>query len=388
MPNKKTKNRRAPKAPQNSGRRQAPPKGAARAGSAKPSRQGGRPAQPVRSAPPKKEPPKTKSAPQMGTRPNAAPMRPPAGNTPPPPPPNGAGRAPDRAGARRRAKAYNSAVRSRSVRGRRRGSRGGNYILYYLLAGIIALVVLVILARTLLFNCNSIEVEGNSRYTAEEVIERSALTMGESLLSIDTERAQTLISTLDYIDTAKVEKIFPTKIKITVTEAEKWYCVRQDGRTVTVSHGGKIIEQTAQPGLPVIIGYEAENLDSGKLLTSAVEGKQSIPADILTAAQTAGVKNITEIDITDRFSITILCDGRITLEIGNMTDLENKLSVAAQLINEKLSETESVTVNLTNYEAVYVRDKNIGDTVPVQPDGPEDGTGESADDTGSAETDE
>lgn len=42
--------------------------------------------------------------------------------------------------------------------------------MYYILAAIIIIIVLAVLSNTVLFNCTSIEVEGNSRYTAEQII--------------------------------------------------------------------------------------------------------------------------------------------------------------------------------------------------------------------------
>lgn len=280
-------------------------------------------------------------------------------------------------------KAYSSAVKNRSVKSKKRGSRGGNYILYYLLAGIIAVIVFVVLANTVLFNCGTIEVSGNLRYTTEDITELSGIKLGESLLSIDTDKAeQAIVSSLSYIDAAKVEKSFPTKIKITVTEAERWYGVQDGTKTYVISRMGKIIEENRASDLPVIIGYEAAEPMVGKALASSVEGKTELPEMILTAAETAELSDINTIDITDRFEIKVLVDGRITLELGNSNELESKLQIAKALIEEEISLTEYVTVNITNTEKVYVRDNNIidnTDPTPVMPPETADGTSVTSD---------
>ena len=97
---------------------------------------------------------------------------------------------PDRAQRRRTDRAINQATVHRSVKGRRRGSRGGNYIMYYILAAIVIIIVLAVLSNTVLFNCTSIEVEGNSRYTAEQIIAPSGLETGQNLLHIDSGDAE------------------------------------------------------------------------------------------------------------------------------------------------------------------------------------------------------
>lgn len=289
-------------------------------------------------------------------------------------------------------KAYNKAVRNRSKSARKRGSRGGNYILYYIFAAIIAVIVFSILAKTVLFNCASITVEGNQRYSVEEIIASSGLIIGESLLDINENAAENrIIASLAYIDMAEVTKSFPTRMKITVTEAEKWFCVQQDGRPYIISRMGKILEQASGGKLPAVVGYEAEEPTVGTYLKSAVEGKNKLPMTILTAAETAGIKDITEVDITDRFEIKVTVQDRIILQLGNSTELDNKMYIAKELIDTEISATESVTVNISNTEKVYVRDNNIIDNpdvvVPVLPEnGTAEGTAESA--TQEAETSE
>lgn len=275
-------------------------------------------------------------------------------------------------------KAYDKAVKNRTATKKKRGSRGGNYALYYIFAGIIAVIVFAILAKTVLFNCSSIEVEGNQRYSADEIISASGLVTGRSLLDIDENAAkERIISSLAYIDMAEVTKSFPTKMKISVKEAEKWYNLQHGGSYFIVSRLGKVIEAAKDSSLPVIKGYEPDEPSVGVYLTSQVDGKTDIPAQVLTAAETAGLTGITSMDITDRFEIKVLVDDRITLELGNATQLENKMYIAKELIATEITATESVTVNLTNTEKVYVRDNNVIDNpsvvVPVLPESePED----------------
>ncbi len=273
-------------------------------------------------------------------------------------------------------KAYDKAVKNRTATKKKRGSRGGNYALYYIFAGIIAVIVFAILAKTVLFNCSAIEVEGNQRYSADEIISASGLVTGKSLLDIDEKAAQERITAaLAYIDMAEVSKSFPTKMKIVVKEAERWYDLQYGGSHFVVSRLGKVIEAARDSSLPVVKGYEPAEPSVGVYLTSQVEGKTDIPAQVLIAAETAGLTGITSMDITDRFEIKVLVEDRITLELGNATQLENKMYIAKELIESEITATESVTVNLTNTEKVYVRDNNIIDNpdavLPVLPESTE-----------------
>ena len=261
--------------------------------------------------------------------------------------------------------AVSKAMRSRQAAPKRHKFRGGNYILYYLMAGFVALVALVILANTVLFNCKVIVVEGAVRYSPEEVIAVSGLKAGENLLRVDSKTAgENVVNALAYIDEATVSKSYPTKLVINVTEAEKQYCIYQNGVYAAISRGGKIIEHCPPGELTVVRGYEAETLDVGSRLKSKTDGKNGIPAEIFSAVEKTGIKNVDEIDITDRFSIKITVEGRIFLELGTISRIESKLIVAKTLIDTEIGSTESVSILLTNPEMAAM--------TLILPDAPED----------------
>ncbi len=277
-------------------------------------------------------------------------------------------------------KAVTRAVnRNRSKNRKKQGSRGGNYVLYYLFAGIIAVIVFAVLAKTVLFDLGTITVEGNTRYTADEIISNSGLVIGTSLLDIDAEKAEEIIvGSLAYIDAAEVKKSYPTKIEITVKEAERWYVMKVGNRPYIISRLGKIIEEEPDSTLPLVIGYDPLMPEVGRMLSSEEEGKNDLPALILTAAENAELVGITSIDITDRFEIKVIVEDRVTLEMGLSDSLENKLHIARELIETEISATERVTVNLTNPEKAYVRDNNMIENDVAVPQLPSEQTAESS----------
>lgn len=256
-------------------------------------------------------------------------------------------------------KAVAKAMRSKAAPRKKRRYRGGNYILYYILAGIIVTVVMIVLANTVLFKCGEIEVVGNSRYSAQEITERSGLNIGDNLLHVDTNAAaERIVNSLAYVDKAEVKKSFPTKFTVTVTEAEKWFALSQNGVTAAISRMGRIIEQGNTDGLTVVKGFEAESLETGKWLKSKTEGKDEIPQLIFDAAEKAGLEKLDEIDMTDKFAVKLSVDGgRVILELGPATQIESKLRVAAAFIKNELGAGESVTVLLSNPEKFAVRSK-------------------------------
>ena len=210
-----------------------------------------------------------------------------------------------------------------------------------------------------LFNCTSIEVEGNSRYTAEQIIAPSGLETGQNLLHIDSGDAEKRISAaLTYIDMVDVSKVFPTKIKITVKEAEKWFLVSQDGVTAAVSRMGRIVELGSESGLPTIVGYDAVELTPGATLTSSENGKTQLPLQILEKAEHCG---ITRVNLTDRFDISVDCGDNITLQLGGIADIDSKFAVGAEVLQY---EQANVTINLKNPNKPSAKDKIVSAALP------------------------
>lgn len=219
-----------------------------------------------------------------------------------------------------------------------------------MLAGAVIITVLAILANTVLFKCNTIVVSGNLRYSAEEIVKQSGIKPGQNLLHINARKAEeNIVAGLPYADSAEVKKNFPSGLSITVTEAEKWFCIKEGGMTAAISYAGKIVEQGSAGDLPVVIGYEPKSIEVGTWLSSETEGKTDIPFVIFKAVEAASLENVEEIDITDRFSIKMRIDGgRVLMELGTVSDMESKMNVANELIRNRIGSSENVTILLSN----------------------------------------
>ena len=304
---------------------------------------------------------------------NAPAQRKPAPNNAPKPVPEQARRAADKA-----------ALTKTRTEQQKRPYRGGNYTLYFILAAIVVGIVLAILSNTVLFKCGTIEVTGTTRYSADEIIASAGIKTGDNLLHISAENAaENVMNTFAFVDKAEVKKYYPTKIVIEITEAVNWFALVQDGKTNVISRGGKILGSIPADGLVTVKGFEAQSLDVGSRLSSSVDAKNKIAAEIFDAAEKVGLEKMTEIDLSDRFSLKVTVDNRIVLNLGASTQLESKLRVAQALIEKEIGEDERVSVLLTNPEKVAVEnlqqvrkpvssssDKHSSDNSAVSSDNP------------------
>lgn len=236
--------------------------------------------------------------------------------------------------------------------------RRGNYVIYYIMLAILAVIVFAILSVTVLFNCEKIVVEGETKYSDEQIIEASGLKGDEnlvklSLLGIDKRILKELVS----LDSAVVTKQFPNTIKITVTPAEPMVNFYYAGKNYVISHVGRVmeIEKNAADCMEVI-GYQpGDNVVIGDYITAANPEQDETIKTISGTIDAVGISEITKLDITDMLAIELVYDDRIEINLGSMLQLEEKLTIVKELTENYIEDTEKVTLDVSNPERVVQR---------------------------------
>lgn len=117
-----------------------------------------------------------------------------------------------------------------------------------------------------------IVISGNSNYSTEQLLNVLSDLPAQNWFSFDTEGAASRLSAISGIDSVNIEKSFPDKIKITVTERESvaMMFVSDNGRTVPIQidKNGVLFTNTsggvAEDGsVPIISGIPVEHLAEG-----------------------------------------------------------------------------------------------------------------------------
>lgn len=271
-----------------------------------------------------------------------------------------------------------------NVRKKRR-RRKQNLSLYYTAIFFLVAVVGIILSLTVFFNVKEVTVTGNSIYTNNDIILASGIKTGDNLVRLGSSKVEKkIVSSLPYVDTATVTKKFPDKVEIEVTPSVEFANIKYESGYLLISGSGKILSYSAAPksGYPVIIGCENENFDPGKPVTIAdEENEKAFYSLIETMIAEDVTEKITEIDISDRYNISIVYDDRIRVELGSLNDLSYKLRFSYMLVNEKISINKKGTLYMkgnNSNEASFVED--IPETIPPETT-PTDETADSGEET-------
>ena len=131
----------------------------------------------------------------------------------------------------------------RHVRPRRRRGRFSG--LYKALSILLASAAVVV-ACVVFFRVNSVEVSGNVRYTAEEIIEASGIEMGDNLIGLSRSRVSASICTkLPYVANVNIKKVLPDGVVLRVSERVAAASVESAEGRWLISAQGKLLEKDA-----------------------------------------------------------------------------------------------------------------------------------------------
>ena len=125
-----------------------------------------------------------------------------------------------------------------------------------------AIVAAVIFGVAIFFKVNTVEVQGNAIYSAEEIRSASGIQKGDNLFTLNKEAAAGSIkASLPYVETVSIIRFLPDKIVIEVKESDATFAVTTDTNTTwLINSVGKALEQisdsapdsalTAEPTAP------------------------------------------------------------------------------------------------------------------------------------------
>ena len=199
-----------------------------------------------------------------------------------------------------------------------RGRRGRRFGVLYKLLTLVVVCAAAVLALTLFFKVESVEVTGNSRYSAQEIQDACGVSLGDNLYLLSKpDMVQKLHQQLPSIDEVRITRRLPNTLCVQVTEFSTVYAVEQEGTVWLLTSGGKIVETAAERGdTPIIDGCEllAPSLGGDVSFALELQNRQESLFALLTALESAeltgdvraihlGDPTVLSMDYTERFTV-------------------------------------------------------------------------------------
>lgn len=248
----------------------------------------------------------------------------------------------------------------------------------------------VYLTVTMLFKINTLQVVADGAvvdsvggYSSAEILQALGVKAEENIFSFDpAQKAAELEREFPLLDDIQVVRDYPNTVVVRVHAAEPVYAMQISGGWLSLSSGLKILSRdSAQPQLLMLYGgdpvsetpgvqleYElpaqADSTASSDSADSAASSEAAVPEDkrldslntLLTALDTTGLKpDVTRIEFEDPEEMAFLYQGRISVLLGTLNELDYKLRLAKYvLLNEDgkgCSATDTGMLDLSHLSA-------------------------------------
>ena len=221
------------------------------------------------------------------------------------------------------------------------------FLSFLLICGAIAAALL------LFFKVDTLEVQGNERYTDEEILDIAGIEHGQNLFLLDRHAiADQITGQLPYIQSVKIRRDLPDTIVVEVSEAQAVAAVMADGEAWLISPSGRVVEQmdAAQAeGYAVISGCTLLAPSVGTRLALATEyaAQQQSLLDLLSALEAAGLtEQVQAIRLDDLSMLVMEYAGRFSVELPYGADYERKLRALVQVV-EQLETNQAGVIQMT-----------------------------------------
>lgn len=232
----------------------------------------------------------------------------------------------------------------------------------FILTSALLIASIVTLALSPAFNISKIEVYGNEYCKQSDIVTATGIvigsngfkTIGSNVKNILTFRygvaEENIIKNFPYVKSVVVRYKIPEKVKVSITERKPAFIVSYMSSKFIIDDEKYVLEAVGkQPDkkLPVLNGLKFEPFEIGQTLKLTNPEAFSDALKVIEAVKKSDEKSnykmysaINAVDVSDRGKIRVLVDSRITVDFGNLRDIDYRVSFCKMIISEKLTKED------------------------------------------------
>ena len=208
-------------------------------------------------------------------------------------------------------------------------------------------------ALSIFFRVSEIETDGDSRYTAEEIIEASGIEKGDNLFFINRFKSMSRIrSKLTYADDVQINCSMPNRVTITVNDTEAIAYIENENRFWHIDANCKLLEVGGSAEAAHLIGVSgitplAPAVGDELSVGADESGKKEYLSELLGAMEAKEMADkVGSIDLSSTVNAVFDYDGRFEVKLGRDENIEYKLELLLSAV-EQLPGNNSGTIDLS-----------------------------------------
>lgn len=235
---------------------------------------------------------------------------------------------------------------------RRRNTRGSFAFIYRLMIFVV-ICGAIAAALALFFKVDQVEVSGNDRYSTQEIVEASGVTVGENLFFLNKyEAAARITQELPYVESVKIGRRLPNTLYIQVEECERALAVEHKGELWLMCYNGKIADTAPvkdKANYTVLTGLTLQELTIGQMVTTDAGQENQLEALLSLLQQLhqkSMLQDLQEIHLEESAYITLRYLNRFDVQLLRSADFDYKLEYLKAVV-ERLEDNEKGIIDLT-----------------------------------------
>lgn len=216
---------------------------------------------------------------------------------------------------------------------------------------IVTLVLIVFIIYNTLFTVSTITVEGNEKYTDEQILASADIQLGVKLFSFSSREAEENIKMycpeVEYI---KVKRTPPGNIVITVVEEPPYYYADFHGEYRALTADLRVLGTVTAEERGLLIKLKLPTVQRAVAGEQVVfEGEKNYAYEVsLAVCESALCEKMDLVDLSESHNIRMVCDGKYLLKLEEYTDTAAKLRIAAEVLeNEMFNNGNKASIDLS-----------------------------------------
>ncbi len=207
----------------------------------------------------------------------------------------------------------------------------------------------------------TITVTGTERYDHADIIAVSGIAVGDKLLSPSINEAEirdAVVKYFPYVKSVDVRKTLPNTVTIELIEEQAVFVSEIHGQYALISAELRVLEITETEPTGDYIKLRLPDVKSalaGQLIEFRDDMFEVASKAVSAIAGPTMREGTTVLDISDRFDISISYGGRYKLLIGDINDIDLKLTIAFEMMKDEVFATGNKgTIYLDNINSPSV----------------------------------
>ena len=224
-----------------------------------------------------------------------------------------------------------------------------------ILAALTFLMAVVIVGGFLcyakLFKIQKLVIVGECPYNEQEMLNGMGISVGETLYGKKNEEIkQNVKYNLAYIDNIEISRVWPDTVKVKVEQANPTFYVSVENTMYVLSQSLRVLSKT-DIELKKLVAVEIKDIKScveGEFLKADSDSEEFLRQLYELLNKYEIFAETTNIDVTDRFNVTMMYGTKYMIKLGDKINLESKIKFMVTILEQKQKDRESGIIDVSD----------------------------------------